>query len=124
MGLRALLQADFRDFCKSMYRLRPDVSTGFWRLHYVNVQNSVRGNLSPMNQISVADILELPVQERIQLVEVIWESIAAFPNAIEVSPELKTELEARLADFERNPEAGYSWDQVKAHLKSGSWPTA
>ena len=73
-----------------------------------------------MKQISVADILELPVQERIQLVEVIWESIAAFPNAIEVSPELKTELKARLADFERSPEAGYSWDQVKAHLKTGS----
>ena len=90
----------------------------------VNAQNSVHGNLHPMNQISVADILELPVQERIQLVEVIWESIAAFPNAIEVSPELKTELEARLADFERNPEAGYSWDQVKARLKSGSWRTA
>ena len=90
----------------------------------VNAQNGVRGNLHPMNQISVADILELPVQERIQLVEVIWESIAAFPNAIEVSPELKTELEARLADFERNPEAGYSWNQVKARLKSGSWRTA
>ncbi|WP_413880811.1 addiction module protein [Candidatus Aalborgicola defluviihabitans] len=57
-----------------------------------------------MNQISVADILELPVQERIQLVEVIWESIAAFPHAIEVSPELKTELKERLADFECNPE--------------------
>ena len=77
-----------------------------------------------MSQISVADILELPVQERIQLVEVIWESIAAVPHAIEVSPELKIELEARLADFERNPEAGYSWDQVKAHLKNGSWRTA
>ena len=77
-----------------------------------------------MNQISVADILELPVQERIQLVEVIWESITAVPHAIEVSPELKTELEVRLADFERNPEAGYSWYQVKAHLKSGSWRTA
>ena len=89
-----------------------------------NAQNIVRGNLRRMNQISVADILELPVQERIQLVEVIWESIAAFPNAIQVSPELKTELDARLADFERNPEAGYSWDEVKAHLKSGSWRTA
>ena len=89
-----------------------------------NAYQSVRGNLRPMNQISVADILELPVQERIQLVEVIWESIAAFPHAIEVSPELKTELKERLADFERNPEAGYSWDQVKAHLKSGSWRTA
>jgi hypothetical protein len=52
----------------------------------VNTHKSVRGNLRPMNQISVADILELPVQERIQLVEVIWESIAAVPHAIEVSP--------------------------------------
>ena len=77
-----------------------------------------------MSQFSVADILELPVQERIQLVEIIWESIAACPQAIEVSPELKTDLDARLADFERNPEAGYSWDQVKAHLKNGSWRTA
>jgi putative addiction module component (TIGR02574 family) len=77
-----------------------------------------------MPNFSVADILELPVQERIHLVEMIWESIAAFPQAIEVSPELKAELNARLADFERNPEAGYSWDQVKSQLKSGSWRTA
>ena len=62
----------------------------------VNAQKSARGYLPSMTQISVA----------------------AFPHAIEVSPELKTELEVRLADFERNPEAGYSWDQVKAHLKS------
>lgn len=77
-----------------------------------------------MTHVSVADILELPVQERIHLVEMIWESIAAFPQAIEVSPELKTELSARLADFERDPEAGYSWDQVKAQLKNGSWRSA
>lgn len=77
-----------------------------------------------MINVSVADILELPVQERIHLVEMIWESIAAFPQAIEVSPELKSELNSRLADFERNPEAGYAWDQVKAQLKNGSWRTA
>lgn len=76
-----------------------------------------------MTHISVADILELPVQERIQLVEMIWESIAAVPDAVEVSPELKTELEVRLAEFEQSPEAGYSWDQVKAHLKNGTWRT-
>jgi putative addiction module component (TIGR02574 family) len=40
------------------------------------------------------------------------------------SPMLKAELEARLAEFERNPDAGYSWDQVKARLKSGSWRSA
>ena len=77
-----------------------------------------------MNSISVVDILELPVQERIHLVEMIWESIAAFPQALEVSPELKSELNVRMAEFERDPEAGYSWDQVKAKLKNGSWRTA
>ena len=77
-----------------------------------------------MNHISVADILELPVQERIQLVELIWESIAAFPQAVAVSQELKADLSARLVEFERDPEAGYAWDQIKAQLKNGSWRTA
>jgi putative addiction module component (TIGR02574 family) len=74
-----------------------------------------------MNNISISDILELPIQERIHLVELIWDSVAAIPEAVEISPALKAELEARLAEFEANPDAGYSWDQVKAHLKNGSW---
>lgn len=78
---------------------------------------------SVMNTISITDILELPVQERIQLVELIWDSVAAVPEAVEVSPELKVELESRLIEFERNPESGYSWDQVKSRLKDGSWRT-
>jgi len=43
------------------------------------------------------------------------------PEAVEISPELKIELEARMAEFEANPEAGYSWEQVKSCLKDGSW---
>lgn len=77
-----------------------------------------------MNTISISDILELPVQERIRLVELIWDSIAAVPEAVEISPALKAELEARLAEFEANPDAGYSWDQVKLRLKDGSWRSA
>ena len=77
-----------------------------------------------MNNISIANILELPVQERIRLVEIIWDSVAAVPEAVEVSPSLKAELEARLAEFKANPEAGYSWDQVKSRLKDGSWRSA
>ncbi len=72
-----------------------------------------KGTLSDMNTISITDILELPVQERIRLVELIWDSIAAVPEAVEISPALKAELETRMAEFESNPEAGYSWDQVK-----------
>ncbi|MGH8514507.1 MAG: addiction module protein [Gammaproteobacteria bacterium] len=51
-----------------------------------------------MKQISIAEILELPVQERIRLVELIWESIAAVPEAVEVTPEIKAELEERLKE--------------------------
>ena len=46
-----------------------------------------------MNNISIADILELPVQERIRLVELIWDSVAAVPEAVKISPALKAELE-------------------------------
>jgi putative addiction module component (TIGR02574 family) len=80
--------------------------------------------MTAMSNISVADILELPVQERIRLVELIWDSVAAVPEAVEISPELKADLEARLQEFEANPDAGYAWDEVKARLKDGSWRTA
>ena len=74
-----------------------------------------------MKNFSIADILQLPVQERIRLVELIWDSVAAVPEAVDISPELKTELEARLAEFEENPDAGFSWEQVKSRLNDGSW---
>ncbi|MBI5919070.1 MAG: addiction module protein [Nitrosomonadales bacterium] len=77
-----------------------------------------------MDSISIADILELPVQERIRLVELIWDSVAAMPESVKVSPALKAELETRLVEFEANPEAGYSWDQVKSRINDGSWRTA
>ena len=85
---------------------------------------SEKGTICDMNHISIADILQLPVQERIRLVELIWDSVAAIPESVEISPALKAELEVRLKEFEANPEAGYSWDQVKSRLKDGSWRSA
>jgi putative addiction module component (TIGR02574 family) len=77
-----------------------------------------------MKHVSVAEILELPVQERIRLVELIWDSIAAVPEAVEITPEQKAELANRLREFEADPEAGYSWEQVKSLLRSGAWRSA
>jgi putative addiction module component (TIGR02574 family) len=74
-----------------------------------------------MSSISIADILHLPVKERIRLAELIWDSVAAIPEAVEVSPALKAELEARLKAFEANPEQGYSWDEVRERVRDGSW---
>jgi putative addiction module component (TIGR02574 family) len=76
-----------------------------------------------MKQFPVTEILELPVAERIRLVELIWGSIAAVPEAIPVSDELKAELNRRLAEFEANPEAGSPWEEVRKRIVQGTWRT-
>ncbi|MGH8738923.1 MAG: addiction module protein [Burkholderiales bacterium] len=76
-----------------------------------------------MKPLSVAEILELPVAERIRLVELIWDSIAAVPESVTVSEELKAELERRLAEFEANPEAGSPWEEVRERIVRGKWRT-
>lgn len=76
-----------------------------------------------MKALPVTQILELPVVERIRLVELIWESIAAVPEAVPVSDELKVELDRRLAEFEADPEAGTPWDEVRARIVQGRWRT-
>jgi putative addiction module component (TIGR02574 family) len=63
-----------------------------------------------MKTIPVADLLELPVTERIRLVELLWDSIAAVPDEVSIPDELKAELNRRLAEFEADPEAGSPWE--------------
>ena len=74
-----------------------------------------------MNQISIAEILKLPLAERIRLVELIWDSIAAVPEAVPISDELAVELDRRLAEFEADPEAGSPWEEVRTRILRGTW---
>lgn len=76
-----------------------------------------------MKQVSVAEILELPVEERIRLVELIWDSIAAMPESVPMSDELKAELDRCLAEFEADPEAGIPWEEVRERVIQGRWRT-
>ncbi len=62
------------------------------------------------------EILKLSVSERIQLVEDIWDSIAAEPDALPLTDEQQAELDRRLADAETNPGGGTPWSEVKARL--------
>jgi putative addiction module component (TIGR02574 family) len=76
-----------------------------------------------MKPLPVAEILELPVAERIRLVELIWDSVAAVPETVPVSDELKAEMDRRLSDFEANPEAGSPWEEVRERIVQGRWRT-
>jgi putative addiction module component (TIGR02574 family) len=68
--------------------------------------------------ISTADIEQLSVAERIQLVEDIWDTIAANPDALEISEELGEELDRRVDSYHQNPDAGSSWQDVKKRILS------
>jgi len=70
-----------------------------------------------MKQVSVADVLALPVEERIRLVEAIWDSIAEVPEQVELSPDQAAELDRRLAEYEKNPSEGSPWQKVRARLE-------
>lgn len=78
----------------------------------------------PMSKTLIAEILGLSVPARIGLIALLLESIAAAPEPVLVSAELKAELDDRLKKFEADPEAGYSWGQVTASLRDGTWRTA
>ena len=64
----------------------------------------------------LSDILQLSVAERIQLAEDIWDSIAVFPEAVELTEEQRQELDHRLQAFSQNPNEGVSWQELKHNL--------
>lgn len=75
-----------------------------------------------MSTLAKADILELSVSERIQLVEDIWDSITEVPNSIQLSKEQKLVLDQRLDSYHNNPEQGSPWDVVRDRIRSSKCP--
>lgn len=56
----------------------------------------------------------LSIDERLVLMQEIWDSIAAEPGIIHLSDAQRQELERRLAEHEANPNDVIPWEQVKA----------
>ena len=67
--------------------------------------------------LSLADVLKLSVDERIQLVGDIWDSIAAVPEAVPLSNAQRAELDRRLDAYHRDPTAGSPWDDVRQRVR-------
>jgi putative addiction module component (TIGR02574 family) len=70
-----------------------------------------------MSDTDVAEILKLPVEERMRLVELIWESLAADPSALPLSEAHRAVLDERLAEHERNPDDVATRDEILAEAR-------
>lgn len=63
-------------------------------------------------------IFDLSASEKLQLVEDLWDDLAAEPSQIPVHEWQKNELARRKANLIRNPATGLSWDDVKRRVRS------
>lgn len=59
---------------------------------------------------------ELPISERIQLVEDLWDTIAADSESIRLTDNQIAELDCRLDRFEENSSQGTEWSTLKARI--------
>ena len=71
-----------------------------------------------MKKITAADSLTLSIPERIQLVEDIWDTIAAEAQSIELTEEEKRIIDERLEAYHRNPNLGSPWEDVYKRILS------
>lgn len=65
---------------------------------------------------ALAELTKLPVPERLELVEALWDSIAAEPQSLPVTSEETSILDERLAEIEADPSGGRPWEEFRREL--------
>ena len=68
-----------------------------------------------LNDISIFD---LSPSEKLQLVQDLWDDLAAKPSEVPVLDWQKEELARRKANLMNRPASGLSWNEVKRRIRS------
>lgn len=68
--------------------------------------------------MNFTSLFDLSPTEKLQLVEDLWDDLAATPEAVPVHDWQKQELARRKANLLRNPASGLSWEEVKRRVRS------
>jgi putative addiction module component (TIGR02574 family) len=63
------------------------------------------------------EIIAFKVEDRIRLLQEIWDSIAAEQAYPELTDAQKQELDRRIADTESNPDNTLTWEEIRALIK-------
>ncbi len=67
--------------------------------------------------MSLPDISELTKDERLELIERLWDSLSSDPDAIPLTRAQEEELDRRLDDLGRNGSQGIPWEQVVENIR-------
>ena len=66
---------------------------------------------------NTASVFDLSPSEKLQLVEDLWDDLAATPESVPVHEWQKEELARRKANLMNTPASGLSWDEVKRRVR-------
>ncbi len=64
------------------------------------------------------DIANLSIEERLRLLDELWESLSRTPEAIPLTKAQREELDRRLDDLERDGAVGIPWEEVLRRIRS------
>ena len=65
------------------------------------------------------DIANVSLDEKLRLVEALWDEIAASNEPMPVPDWLEAELARRRENFERDPTSAMSWEEARGRLLKG-----
>jgi putative addiction module component (TIGR02574 family) len=63
-------------------------------------------------------LFDLSPSEKLQLVEDLWDDLAATPSVVPILDWQKEELARRKSNLMSRPASGLSWDEVKKRVRS------
>ena len=64
------------------------------------------------------DFAKLSIEQRITLIGEIWDSIGAEAGAFPLTSAQRQELDRRVEEYEKSPDAGVPWEEVKRGLNA------
>jgi putative addiction module component (TIGR02574 family) len=75
-----------------------------------------------MLSITLAELLKLPVSQRVEIAMALWESLTDAERAAELAltPEQETELDHRMAEHVANPGSAIPREEVRRKLAGGA----
>lgn len=66
--------------------------------------------------VSRAELESMSIADRLDPIEMIWSTLSDDADALEISEATRRELDRRLAEYRRNPDATEAWEDVRARL--------
>lgn len=70
--------------------------------------------------MNAIDIAKLSAEERLELLEELWESLSETPDAVPMTDAQRTELDRRLDELDREGPVGIPWNEVLAQIRNRS----